>query len=264
MANSSWASGTDQSGSAIYDGPTNPNTLGSGVAGQPNQPQVDYQALYKELEQKLGLQGRELGEYRTFFDGVAPLLDRLDKSPALVQAIIDGKIDENVATAALEGKITLGEAQTITQAHTQVQEELGAKAYDKATPADIARLVEERVSQVRGEMEGKLRESEDNRVFENQVNDFIERTPDFTEYASDIDDWLDDHEDVTDIETSYYAVKGQLSEREAVQRSREEQAEYAKQMAMNAGGGGGGVYSFPEGSNIVDQFIAGRSNPNVF
>ena len=72
------------------------------------------------------------------------------------------------------------------------------------------------------------------------------------------------HEDVTDIKVAYYAVKGELSENEAAKRASRDQAEYAKNQALNAGGGGGTAGYFPEGVDPADVFIAGRSNPNVF
>ena len=42
--------------------------------------------------------------------------------------------------------------------------------------------------------------------FEAYVQDFISKTPDFNEYAPEIDRWLDTH-DSTDIDAAYRAVK---------------------------------------------------------
>jgi len=70
---------------------------------------------------------------------------------------------------------------------------------------------------------------------------------------------------VTDIEIAYYAVKGQVSEREAKKRADEASGEYAKDVALNAGGGNSRVtYSGEGAGNIIDSLIAGRSNPNIF
>lgn len=232
-------------------------------AGQPGN--VNYEELYTELESKFGEQGRELGEYRTFFEGVSPILDTLDKSPELVQAIVDGKLDNETAKAALEGKLTIGDIKVAEQAHAEVKKELGAKGYEKASVEDITKLVEEKVGSVRKEMQDNLRENEDLRAFENKVNDFVNRTPDFPEYARDVEKWLDNHSDINDIEVAYYAVKGQLSGKEAAKAAEEERAEYAKEMALNAGGGGhrANFIDSSEG-DIIDSLIAPRSNPNNF
>jgi hypothetical protein len=245
----------------------NPNTIGGGNMGQPGgQPQVDYEKAYKELEQRIGTQGKELGEYRNFFNGVAPLLDVLDKSPQLVQAIIDGKIDEGLATAVAEGKVTVGEAQAITQAHAEVKQELGKQAYVQASPEDISKLVESRIAGVEQKMASQFKEAEEIRTFESQVNDFISRTPDFADYSEAIDEWLEDHDEITDISVAYWAVKGQLSTQEANNQARANQAEMAKNQALNMGGGGGGAIGggFPEGVNPIDVLISGSPNPNIF
>jgi hypothetical protein len=219
---------------------------------------------YANLESVVGKQGQELGEYRQFFADVAPLLDKLDKSPELVQAIIDGKIDAELVKASLEGKISYKEATDITKAHTEVKKELGAKEYKSTSADEIAKLVDEKVSSIRKEIQGNLKDAEDIRSFESNVNDFISRTPDFAEYARDIDVWLDNH-DITDIEVAYYAVKGQISERDAKKLANQDKAEYEKNIALNAGGGNSRVtYSGAEGASMIDSLVSGKSNPNVF
>lgn len=256
---------SDDSGSVISNGPTNPNDIGGGSVGQPQgEPQTDYKELYEELEKKLGEQGRELGEYRTFFDGVSPLLDKLDKSPGLVKAIIDGFVDEKLAQAAADQRITISDAKIITQAHTQVERDLGKQGYAQATPDQIIKLVEEKVQTSKAELEGKMKDMEDARFFEETVNDFIERTPDFARYAGEVEKWLDKHEEITDIEIAYHAVKGELSSKDNAVAMELADAENAKRIAMNAGGGRGDVSSIPEGVEMIDQLISGRSNPNVF
>ena len=258
-------SANDQAGSIQSPG-NNPNNIGGDVrTGQDNNSsQVDYKAQYEALEQKFGSQGRELGEFRSFFDSVSPLLGKLDVSPKLVEAILAGKIDENLAEAAIGGKITIGDAKTITQAHAEVKKELGNKGYDKTSPEDIAALIEEKVNEVKREFGTKLTDIEEARSFEQSVNDFIARTPDFSDYAKQIDEWLDAHKSVDDIEVAYFAVKGQLSTKEAKTRAEIDAAERAKDLALNAGGGRGNATYIPEGSNAVDVLIAGKSNPNVF
>ena len=257
------AASAGQAGSAAIAPVTNPNSLG-GPAGQANQGSgADHEAMYKELEKKFGSQGRELGEYRSFIEGITPLLNKLDASPELVQAIIDGKVDSELAKAAMEGKISFQDAAVVTQAHTEVKKDLGKRNYDASSPEDIQRLIEEKVSAVRTEMEAKMSSADEMRNFERSVNDFIDRTPDFADFAAEINDWLDDH-DTTDIQVAYYAVKGQVSEREAQRLAKEQAVENAKDIALNAGGGSSSRTYVRNDSDIVDRLIGGRSNPNVF
>ncbi len=51
------------------------------------------------------------------------------------------------------------------------------------------------------------------KAFELNIQDFISRTPDFKEYASEIDKWLDTHNE-TDIAAAYRAVKGKKEAQE--------------------------------------------------
>lgn len=219
---------------------------------------------HKNLERVVGKQGEELGEYRKFFADMAPLLDKLDSNPEIVQAIIDGKIDAELVKAITEGKVTIGEAQAITEAHAEVKKDLGAKTYEKASADDIAKLVDEKFNAMRGELMGNIKASEDLRTFESSVNDFIANTSDFAKYAKDIDQWLDEH-DVTDIRVAYYAVKGELSEKEAKEQADKDKAEYEKGLILNAGGGNGRVTYSGEGArDVVDSLIAGKASANRF
>lgn len=244
-------------GSVPTGSPTNDADKGAGTSTVSSE-------QFANLEKLVGTQGKELGDYRQFFADVSPLLDKLDKNPELVQAIIDGKIDTELVKAALDGKITYKEATVITQANAEVKKDLGTPAYNQATPEEISALIEEKVSIVKKDMQNSLKDMEDIRNFESSVNDFITRTPDFSDYAKAIDAWLDEH-DITDIEVAYYAVKGQVSERDAKKLANEDKAEYEKNLALNAGGGGSRVtYSGADGERMVDQLIAGRTNPNTF
>lgn len=253
-----------QEGSSVIGNvPANPSALGASAGETSKEANVDYEAMYKELESKIGKQGQELGEYRSFFEGIAPLLDKLDKSPELVQAIIDGKLDADLAKAALDGKVSVAEAEMVNKAHAEVKKDLGNEKYENMTPDSISKLIEEKVEVARKELEGKVKESEDLRNFEREIQDFVERTPDFAEYAKEIDAWLDEH-DTTDIAVAYYAVKGQISERDAKAKAEVDSAEAAKNAALDASGGSS-IHSYVEGdSELVDQLIAGKANPNVF
>lgn len=82
---------------------------------------TDLKAQYEELQTKLGSQGQELGEYRQFFQGISPLLDKLDEQPELVQAIIDGKVNSELAKAAAEGKVQIEDAAIVSKAHEEVK-----------------------------------------------------------------------------------------------------------------------------------------------
>lgn len=238
----------------------NPNEVGS--AANAGSPAVS-QEQHANLEKVIGEQGKELGDFRQFFADIGPLLEKLDKNPELVTAIVEGKIDSELAKAVMEGKVTVGDAKIVSTANTEVKKEIGAKAYKDAKPEDIEKMIEEKVSAVRKEMEGSLKNVEETRAFEAQVNDFISRTPDFAEHAEAIDKWLDAH-DITDVAVAYYAVKGELSVKDAKKLAEEAEGEAAKSVAMNAGGGATRVTYSGEGANMVDNLIAGKSNPNIF
>lgn len=250
----------------------NPNELGSvNMAGSPQEegsvntgsPKID-QEQFENLEKLVGSQGQELGEYRQFFKDVAPLLEKLDSNPDLVKAIIDGKIDSTFAQAALEGKIKIDEAEAITEANKEVKKEIGKKAYEAASVDEIAKLVEEKVSKVKDEFSKNLKDLEETRSFESKVNEFIANTPDFQDYAKEIDQWIDEN-NIPDVEVAYYAVKGIAAVRDAKKSAEEAQGEYAKDIALNATGGNSRVtYSGPAAGDVADSLIAGRSNPNIF
>jgi len=252
------SSAFDQAGSEL-----NNNGPANGNAGQPNA--IDYRTMYNELESKLGDQGRELGEYRSFFEELKPILNELDASPEMVQAIRDGKINSNVARAVLEERFTISDAKIVDKAFSDVKKEIGNKAYDKASIEDISKLVEEKVGKAKEEFQEKFRENEEMQSFERNVSSFVERTPDFADYAQDIEKWLGAHENITDIEIAYYAVKGQNSVRESAAIAERERAEYAKSQALSAGGGGArSAYVPVSDTDTIDGLIAGKSNPNSF
>lgn len=214
---------------------------------------------YDELSKRFGQQGQELGEYRQFFQNIAPLLDKLDQAPELVQAIIDGKVDKDIAQAVMEGRVDIRDAAIVQQAAETVKEEIGKKAFEMATPETITKLVETQVNKFRKEFEEKA----DLQSFQDYTQKFIEKTPDFQEHADEIDKWLDSH-DVADIEVAYYAVKGQMSESKAKEAAAVAQAERAKEVLGNAQGGGQTSQYAQDGTPLVDKLISGRPNPNAF
>jgi len=259
--------GSATAGSPIGGSVPNPNNPGGGqtqaapAAGA--EVKID-PTQHAELESLVGRQGQELGEFRKFFSDIAPLLDKLDKSPEIVQAIIDGNITGDLAKAAMEGKVSIGDAQIVSKANEEVKKELGKKGYENAAPEDVNKLVEEKAKQIRADFQKELKERDDLSAFESSVNDFIARTPDFSTYASEIDKWLDSH-DVTDIVVAYYAVKGELSERDAKKQANLDRVEAEKMGALNMGGSPtGGTTHLRGDENVVDTLIASKSNPNIF
>lgn len=251
-------SGSVQTGSPIIGGPANANVL---PAGQPQQVgEMVPKAQYDELFSKFGQQGNELGKHREFFDDITPLLEKLNDSPELAKVILDEKFDTNLATAILEGRVTVQEAGQVQAAVASVQKELGKQAFNASTPEDIAKMVEKEVGKVRQEIEHR----DEMRSFEKRTSDFIASTSDFADYGDSISRWLDDHADIVDVETAYYAVKGKLSADEAAKKTIEAQTELAKEIAQNAGGGAGVATHLRRDSKLIDQLIGGRANPNVF
>lgn len=252
----------------------NPN-LGSGTPGSPIVPTPgqsgapvgqtpatggveDKAKAYDDLSVRFGTQGQELGEYRQFFQNIAPLLDKLDKAPEMVQAIVDGKLDTEIAKAVLEGRVDVRDAAVVQQAANVVKEKLG-KEFDATSSETITKLVEQQVDKFRREFEEKA----DLQTFQDYTQKFIETTPDFQEYANEVDKWLDSH-DVTDIEVAYYAVKGQMSESAAKKAADIAVAERAKDVMANASGGGQTAQYAADGTSLVDKLISGRPNPNSF
>ena len=220
---------------------------------------VDNTKAYEELQSRFGTQGQELGEYRKFFQNIAPLLDKLDDAPELVQAIVDGKVDKDLAKAVLEDRIDIRDAAVVQKAHDEVKTKLGDKAYKAADPEEISKMVEKQVTKFRREFEEKA----DLASLQDYTQKFIEKTPDFQEHAEEIDKWLDTH-DVTDIEVAYYAVKGKMSEKAAKKTADEAAADRAKDVVLNASGGGSPAQATVDNSVVVDKLIAGRPNPNSF
>lgn len=221
---------------------------GQGVPADGQTPEVSLEALIKENK-----------EYKQFFDGVTPLLEKLNPSPDLVQAILAGKIDDSYAKAALAGTLTVKDAEVATAAAAAVEKEIGTKAFSTTSPEELSKLVEEKVSA----LEAKLTDKDDMRQFESYTNQFISDTPDFTQYSTAIAEWLDEH-DITDVKVAYYAVKGELSEKQAKEAAEADAAENAKNVMLNASGGGISANAIVGGQPFIDSLIASRPNPNRF
>jgi hypothetical protein len=224
---------------------------------------------YEEAEKKLGEQGRELGEFRTFFKEVSPLLDKLQSQPELVEAIMEGRIDASLAQAVLDNKVKIEDAENITKAHDEVKKDLGT-GYEKKSSADIEKMVAEKVGEITKKLEDSqetfkrdIKSSEERRKFEGTVESFISKTEDFSEYAKSINTWLEDHPDIYDIETAYYAVKGKALATKKAEEDEISKAEAAKLMAANAGSGSSQGARIIQDKSVADSLISSTSNPNA-
>jgi len=256
--------GSDNSGSPIGTGVPNLNNIGD-IVKEGEAPKVEEgKDQVKELESLIGRQGEELGQFRKFFSDIEPLLDNLDKNPDIVRAILDGKVDSDLAKAALEGKVSISDAQIVSKAHEEVKKDLGEKGYEGASPEEVNKLVEERAEKLKQEFDVEFKRRDDLRTFETNTRDFISRTPDFEKYATDIDKWLDKHDEVTEVSVAYHAVKGELSENAAKKQAEVELAEANKKMALNTGGGSSIATHIGKDEEVIDSLIAAKSNPNNF
>lgn len=226
------------------------------------------QKSYEELESKLGKQGEELGDYRNFFKEISPLLDKLDEQPELVQAIIDGKVDTSLAKAASEGKISIQDAEAVTEAHKEVKKEVGEKKYKELSPEEIEQKIAGKVNELKEtltkDVKKKSDEMEKMRDYKTSLDTFIKETKDFPEYADDIYKWLDEHPDQDDIKIAYNVVKGIALQKKSEEESDEEKGEAAKAIASNAAGGGSQGGTVTDNKDIADELIGGKSNPNTF
>ena len=222
---------------------------------------------YEELERKLGQQGTELGDLRSFFKSVEPLLDKLTEQPDLTDAIMEGKITNDLALAVVEGKIAMKEAKEVAKAHEDIKKTMSPEQYKQADPASIEKMVEEKLSKatesLKKELKTGITEVEERRTFENSVVQFIENTKDFDVYADQVVKWLDEHPDQYDIETAYLAIKGRAASVEAAKGAERQAVEEGKNLARNAAGGGSQNSQVISDNSIIDKLISPRSNPNA-
>ena len=223
---------------------------------------------YEELERKLGEQGGELGELRTFFKGIEPILDKLQDQPEVVDAILRGEIDSELAKSILEGEVNAEDAKIVTAAHDKVKSGLGKDKYNNMDPEKIEKLVSEQVAKAINETKQSFKRDintiEDKRGYEKSVENFVKDTTDFSDYAEDISKWLEDHPEQYDIETAYLAVKGKRVTNSEKEEGEKMAAEEAKKIALNAAGGQSQGGSLGDQSDVIDELIAGKPNPNTF
>lgn len=237
----------------------------AGNEGQPGQDDTKIdRKQYEELEKKLGEQGKELGDFRKIYEGLSPLLDKLDAYPELVQMIMEGKITPELVSAISEGKVEPPEAKTVSQAHDEVKKEVGKDKYEAMKPMEIESLVAAKIEEATKKIKQESNEKDEIRSFEDDLNRFVANTPDFAQYAEAIEQWFEQNPNQTDIRIAYRIVKAEDTERQAIAEAEKRKAEDAKNLAANAGGGASQSSAVIKDANIVDQFIAGKSNPNNF
>ena len=198
-----------------------------------------------------------LAQLEKFFENISPVLVKLNANPDLVQAVLADKISDEFAKAAIDGKLSIKEAEEVTKAAKAVEAEIGKKAFNAISPDEVSKLVEEKVAAFKSEWT----ERDDMKTFQDKTNSFISETADFEKYSGEISKWLDEH-DVTDIRVAYYAVKGELSEKQAKEKANEDAAETAKNIMLNAGGGNIPGNAMVGGQALIDTLIAGRVNAN--
>lgn len=248
----------------------NEENKGSVDAGSPKEGEVSNvvpKEVYDQLETKLGSQGEELGKFRTFFQEMSPLFDKLQAQPEVVEAILSGKIDASLALAVSEGKFKIEDAATATQAHEEVKKDLGKKGYANISDADLEKLIKDKMEEIVSEkfksLDAKIDQHKENREYEDAVGVFLKNTPDFAEYAEDVKQWYKDHPDQYDIEIAYNAVKGKKSTEESISKSAIEAAEEAKRIASGQGQGESRGGTIIKDKAIIDELISSRTNPNV-
>ncbi len=226
--------------------------------------EVKFQEQHAALEKKLGEQGKELGDFRNFFEEVSPLMDKLQEQPELVEAIMNGQVDSDLAQAVIDNKVKIEDAAIVTDAHKEVKNTLGKTKYQKTSPEDIEKMINDKISKVSNDFKANIKNSEDRGKFEKSIERFIGETEDFSVYANDITGWLDAHPDIYDIETAYYAVKGKALVEGKAKENESSIGEAAKRLAMNAGGGGSQGAQIVNNQDVANSLIAGVSNPNAF
>lgn len=201
-----------------------------------------------------------LEQYQQFFKDIAPILEKLDSSDVLVQALLDGKISDEFAQAALDGKLSVGEATAVSAAVEAVRADVGSKNVDEMDADKLASLIDSKIESFKQD----LTQKQSDERFEEYTNHFISTTSDWEKFSDPIATWLKDHPTITDIKVAYYAVKGELSEKGAKEAADADAASSMKDFLLNASGGGVTARFAQDGSNLVDHLIAGRTNPNQF
>lgn len=226
---------------------------GSGDAGQTAQEETVPKSQYDELFSKMGKMGEEKGIYKKFYEDVEPLMDLLEKNPEIEEALTSGKFDAEMAKAILDGRVTREEATTVADAHQQVKKDMGKEEYDKATPEEIStkveKLVEEKLNAVLKpvieknakeleDMSSKMEASKELADNEQKIRDFVNSTPDFGEFSSEIMEKMEEIPGLSVVE-AYERVKAHHIVSEAGKNQNAQNAQSMKDIAANSRGGQG-------------------------
>ena len=250
-----------------------PDNSGEGAGAGESKEKIDLEKYvdktqYEELEKKLGAQGEELGEFRSFIKDITPLMEKLESKDEIVQAILDDKITPELAKAVSDGKVSIDDATKVADAHKEVKKDLGKKEYEKTDPEEIEKLVSEKVDKIVDEkvvvLDKKISDSDNRRDFEEDVKEFVKNTSDFDEYSEKIADFFKENPKQHDIRVAYNAVKGEVLSAKQIKGEETLAAEKAKELAGNAGGGTSQGSTIIQEKDEVDELIGGNRDPNVF
>lgn len=216
---------------------------------------------YKELEKKLGSQGEELGKYRKLVEDVKPLLDRLDNDPELAKAIMENKIDSSLIQDVVEGKTDQKDAEAVSQANKKVKEEVGEKKYQEMSQKEMEEMMDKKLEEHKQEISKNLEQRDSMEEYEKSISDFIQNTPDFAEYAGEVEKILDET-GITDIKVAYDAVKGKHLQKEQQDSDDDKSKEVAKEVASNASGGSSQATGEMKKNDEIDEYLGKVKNPN--
>ena len=254
-------------------GKVDPNTDGErGQSIENNEPSTNDKNVipeeqYKELEKKLGSQGEELGKFRKLFEDTSPLLEKLNDDPELAKAILDGKIDSQLVTSILNGTTTKENAETVSEADKEVKKELGKKEYAQKAPEEIEKLIEAKITEGVAKAEQKFSQSFNNmekrQEYQSKISDFIANTPDFAEFATEIEKFVE-MTGITNVEIAYNSIKGKALQEKYKDEEEKHMAEAAKNMAANAGGGSSQVTAKVANKDVLDELLGDSKNPNTY
>lgn len=239
-------------GSGFPGSPENDGGSGSGSAGQAvDLSQYVLKTQHDELERKMGEMGNELGdsrkqlgEYKDYLQEISPLMTILADNPKTISAIVNGKIDDSLANAVLEGKLTVKQAEAhVAKAADEVKQEIGSEAFKGLTPEQLVDMVTTKVNaSVAPLVESVRQEIEDVKQtssLEREIDEFVANTADIAEYADKIETFLDTHPGIKDIQHAYLIVKGMESMNARAEADQKAIAEASKEAALNVGGAGG-------------------------
>jgi len=234
---------------------------------------------YKNLEKKLGEQGSELGtlreknkEFETFFDEISPLMEKLEADKDLIGMIVEGKINSKLAKDVLTGKVSKSEAEAVTEAHKEVKKEMGKEAYENADPKEIEKnlleklgtMIDEKLGKTTEDVNKKLTDAEKRRESEEETKRFANNTPDLKDYVVRISELMKERPNIKRLEDLYNIAVGEHLRKERDEAIKNGDVDKAKDLALNAAGGGSHNTATVSDPSLLDRLIGGNSSPNSF